>query len=207
MEVEGKFKELQSLKSHVEKLCSFSRPEDHSVFQNKAEDCLQLYQEASQVISRRQDVLPHIKAFLELHTAASQVLHHLRHMVETTGNMDKSKSEVLEKELSEVIQDVSKLESTAASLDTSLTKAQYHLKHGSSEQRISCRSIADNICIELEYVQSLLGTKQSEAEALGALHRSVMERKEQLLKSIEDIEERADKEGLNEPSLQEVQQR
>ncbi|XP_060128741.1 nesprin-1 isoform X4 [Zootoca vivipara] len=207
MEVEGKFKELQSLKSHVEKLCSFSRPEDHSVFQNKAEDCLQLYQEASQVISRRQDALPHLKAFLELHAAASQVLHHLRQMVETTGNMDKSKSEVLEKELSEVIQDVSKLESTAASLDTSLTKAQYHLKHGSSEQRNSCRSISDNICVELESIQSLLGTKQSEAEALGALHKSVMERKEQLLKSIEDIEERADKEGLNEPSLQEVQQR
>ncbi|XP_062833321.1 nesprin-1 isoform X16 [Anolis carolinensis] len=206
-EVEGKYKELQSLKSHVEKLCSFCRPEDHSVFQNKAEDCLQLYQEASQVIIRRQDVLPHLKAFLELHSAAVHMLQHLRQTVETTGNINKSKSEVLEKELSEVIQDVNKLESSAASLDASLTKAQYHLKHGSSEQRASCRNIADSVCIELEAIQSLLGTKQSEAEALGVLHTSVMDRKEHLLKSIEDLEERADKEGLQEPNLQEVQQR
>ncbi|KAH0622390.1 hypothetical protein JD844_024656, partial [Phrynosoma platyrhinos] len=206
-EVEGKSKELQSLKSHVEKLCSFSRPEDHSVFQNKAEDCLQLYQEASQVIIRRQDVLPHLKTFLELHSATLHMLQHLRQTVETTGNINKSKSEVLEKELSEVIQAVSKLESTAASLDASLTKAQYHLKHGSSEQRTSCRNIADCVCIELESIQSLLGTKQNEAEALRALHTSVKERKEHLLKSIEDLEERADKEGLKEPTLQEVQQR
>ncbi|XP_078239370.1 nesprin-1 isoform X9 [Pogona vitticeps] len=206
-EVEEKYEELKSLKSHAEKLCSFSRPEDHSVFQNKAEDCVQLYHEARQVISRRQEVLPHLKAFLELHSSASNKLHHLRQMVETTGNIDKTKSEVLEKLLSEVIQDVNKLESTAASLDTSLTKAQYHLKHGSSEQRTSCRNIADSVCIELESIQSLLGTKQSEAEALGVLYASIMERKERLLKSIEDLEERADKEGLKEPSLQEIQQR
>ena len=128
-------------------------------------------------------------------------------MVETTGNIDKTKSEMLEKLLSELIQDVNKLESTAFSLDTSLTKAQYHLKHGSSEQRTSCRNIADSVCIELESIQSLLGTKQSEAEALGVLYASIMERKERLLKSIEDLEERADKEGLKEPSLQEIQQR
>lgn len=128
-------------------------------------------------------------------------------MVESTGKIDKTKSDVLEKLLSEVIQNVNELESTAAGLDASLTKAQYHLKHGSSEQRASCRSIADSVCIELESIQSLLGTKQSEAEALGVLYASIMDRKERLLKSIEDLEERADKEGLKEPSLQEIQQR
>lgn len=207
MEVEAKYKEFQDLKSHVKKLCSFSWPEEHSIFQNKVEDCFQLYQEASQVIKCRQESLSHLKVFLELHAAASHILQNLRQMVETTGNIDKSKSQALEKELSNIIQDVSKLESTAASLDASLTKAQYHLKHGSSEQRTTCRNIADSLCIELESIQSLLGTKQSEAEALGALHKSVMEHKEQLLKSIEDLEERADKEGLKEPSLQEIQQR
>lgn len=206
-EVKSKYKELRRLRSHVEKLCSFSCPDDHTMLQNKAEDCLQLYQEASQVISQRQETLPHLKVFLELHAAASKVVCRLRQLVEATGNIDKSKSEVLKKELGEVIQDVSKLESTACTLDTSLTKAQYHLKHDGSEQRTSCRSIADNLCIELESIQSLLGMKQSEAEALAALHKSIMEHKEQLLKNIEDIEERADKEGLKEPSLQEIQQR
>lgn len=205
--MEGKDKELQSLKSHVEKLCSFTQPEDHSVFQNKVEDCLQLYQEADQVISRRQDVLPHLKAFLELHISASHVLHQLRQKVETTKNIDKLKSETLKKKLSDVVQDVNKLESTAASLDVSLTKAHYHLKQGNSEQRSSCSNIADNVCIELESIQSLLGSKQSEAEALSALCSSILERKEHLLKRIEDLEERADKEGLKEPNLQEVQQR
>ncbi|KAL7987671.1 hypothetical protein Chor_006590, partial [Crotalus horridus] len=207
LEVEGKDKELQSLKSHVEKLCSFTQPEDHSVFQNKVEDCLQLYQEAVQVISRRQDVLPHLKAFLELHISASHVLHQLRQKVETTKNIDKLKSETLKKQLSDVVQDVNKLESTAANLDVSLTKAHYHLKQGNSEQRSSCSNIADNIGIELESIQSLLGSKQSEAEALSALRSSILERKEHLLKRIEDLEERADKEGLKEPNLQEVQQR
>lgn len=205
--MEGKDKELQSLKSHVEKLCSFTQPEDHSVFQNKVEDCLQLYQEADRVISRRQDVLPHLKAFLELHISASHVLHQLRQKVETTKNMDKLKSETLKKKLSDVIQEVNKLESTAASLDVSLTKAHYHLKQGNSEQRSSCSNIADNVCIELESIQSLLGSKQSEAEALSALCSSILERKEHLLKRIEDLEERADKEGLKEPNLQELQQR
>lgn len=207
MEVEAKCKELQALKGHVKKLCCFSWPEDHSIFQSKVEGCLQLYQEASQVINCRQESLSHLKLFLELHGASSHILHHLRQMVETTGNIDKTKSQALEKELSNIIQDVSKLESTAAGLDASLTKAQYHIKHGSSEQRTSCRNIADSLCIELESIQSLLGTKQSEAEALRALHKSVMEQKEQLLKSIEDLEERADQEGLKEPSLQEIQQR
>lgn len=205
--MEGKNKELQSLKSHVEKLGSFTQPEDHSVFQNKVEDCLQLYHEADQVINRRQDVLPHLKAFLELHISASHVLHQLRQRVETTKNIDKSKSEMLKKKLSEVVQDVNKLESTAASLDASLTKAHYHLKQGSSQQRSSSSNIADSVCIELESIQSLLGSKQSEAEALSALCSSILERKEHLLKQIEDLEERADKEGLKEPNLQEVQQR
>ncbi|KAM7172376.1 nesprin-1 isoform 3-T4 [Macrochelys suwanniensis] len=207
VEVESKKQELQSLREHVEKLCSFSRPEDHYMLQGKAEDCFQLFQEASQITSRRQEALNQLGVFLELHAAASSVLHHLRQTVETTGNMDKAKSELLEKELRDVVQDINKLAPAAISLDGALTKAQYHLRHGSSEQRTSCRAVSDNLCLELESVQNLLGTKQSEAEALGALQKSFVERKEQMLKSIEDIEERADKEGLKEPTLQALQQR
>lgn len=207
MKVEKKKQELQTLKEHIKKLCSFSHPEDHQILQGKAEDCFQLFQEAGQITSQRQEALNQLAAFQELHAAASSILHRLRQTVETTGNMDKTKSELLEKELSDVIQDINKLESSAISLDGSLTKAQYHLRHGSSEQRTSCRAMVDHLCLELESVQNLLGTKQSEAEAFGALQRSFMERKEQLLKSIEDVEEQADKEGLKEPTLQALQQR
>ncbi|KFQ93584.1 Nesprin-1, partial [Nipponia nippon] len=207
MEVESKKQQLQSLKEHVDKLCSFSCPEDQQTLQGKTEDCFQIFQEARQITCQRQKALDQLRVFLELHSAASGVLHQLRQTVEKTGNMDKAKSELLEKEFNDVIQDLNKLESVAISLDGSLTKAQYHLKHSISEQRISCRAVVDNLCLELEAVQNLLGTKQSEAEALGALRRSFMERKEQLLKSIEDTEEKADKEGLNEATLQALQQR
>ncbi|XP_010140551.1 PREDICTED: nesprin-1-like, partial [Buceros rhinoceros silvestris] len=207
MEVESKKQQLQSLKEHVDKLCSFSCPEDQQTLHGKTEDCFQIFQEASEITNQRQAALDQLRVFLELHSTASGVLHQLRQMVEKTGNMDKAKSELLEKELSDVIQDLNKLESVAISLDGSLTKAQYHLKHGISEQRTSCRAVVDNLCLELEAVQNLLGTKQSEAEALGALQKSFMDRKEQLLKSIEDTEEKADKESLKEATLQALQQR
>uniref|UniRef100_A0A1A8H4I9 Spectrin repeat containing, nuclear envelope 1b n=1 Tax=Nothobranchius korthausae TaxID=1143690 RepID=A0A1A8H4I9_9TELE len=54
---------------------------------------------------------------------------------------------------------------------------------------------------ELDAVRNLLGSKQSEAEALGALWASFRQRKEQLLKAVEDIEEKADHQTLKEPSL------
>ncbi|XP_010018863.1 PREDICTED: nesprin-1-like, partial [Nestor notabilis] len=207
MEVESKKQQLQSLKEQVDKLCSFSCPEDQQTLQGKTEDCFQIFQEASQITSQRQEALDQLQVFLELHSAASRVLHQLRQTVEKTGNMDKAKSELLEKELNDVIQNLKKLESVAISLDGSLTKAQYHLKHSISEQRTSCRAVVDNLYLELEAVQNLLGTKQSEAEALGALQRSFMEHKEKLLKSVDDIEEKADKEGLKEATLQALQQR
>ncbi|KAJ7409657.1 hypothetical protein WISP_113425 [Willisornis vidua] len=207
MEVESKKQQLQSLKEHVDKLCSFSSPEDQQTLQGKTEDCFQIFQEAIQTTSQRQEALDQLRVFLELYNAASAVLHQLKQTVEKTENIDKAKSELLEKELSGVIQDLNKLESLAISLDGSLTKAQYHLKHSISGQRTSCRAVVDNLCVELEAVQNLLGAKQSEAEALGALQRSFMEHKEQLLKSIEDIEEKADKEGLKEATIQALQQR
>lgn len=63
--------------------------------------------------------------------------------MEATHSMNKKQSDLLEKDLKNAIQDVKTLESTAISLDGVLTKAQYHLKSGSSEQRTSCRTTAD----------------------------------------------------------------
>lgn len=73
--------------------------------------------------------------------------------------------------------------------------------------RTSCRVLADGLSGELDMVRNLVGTKQSEAEALGVLWSSFRQRKEQLLKSVEDIEEKADHQSLREPSPLALQQR
>ena len=86
-------------------------------------------------------------------------------------------------------------------------KAQYHLKSGGSEQRTSCRATSDHLSVELERIQNLLGTKQSEADALAVLKKAFRDQKEELLKSIEDIEERTDKERLKDLTRQALQQR
>ncbi|XP_052352542.1 nesprin-1-like isoform X4 [Oncorhynchus keta] len=76
-----------------------------------------------------------------------------------------------------------------------------------SGSRTLCRVLADGLSGELDTVRNLLGTKQSEAEALGALWSSFRQRKEQLLKSVEDIKEKADHQSLREPSPLALQQR
>ncbi|KAM5166613.1 nesprin-1 isoform 3-T3 [Callospermophilus lateralis] len=206
-EIENKKGELQSLQSHLAKLGSLGRAEDLHLLQGKAEDCLQLSEEATQVVERRQLALSQLAEFLQTHASLSGVLHQLRQTVEATNSMNKKQSDLLEKDLGDAIRDVKALESTAIGLDGLLTKAQYHLKSGSGEQRTSCRATADQLCAELERIQNLLGTKQSEADALAVLKKAFEDQREELLKSIEDIEERADKEGLKEPTRQALQQR
>ncbi|XP_038626046.1 nesprin-1 isoform X2 [Tachyglossus aculeatus] len=207
VEVEGKKEEMLSLKGHLGKLCSFSRGEDHHILQSKTEDCFQLFQEACQIIERRQLALTQIGNFLQLHASLSGVLQRLRQTVEATSSMDKAQSDLLKKDLNDAIQDTKKLEATAIGLDGVLSKAQYHLKSSTSEQRTSCRATADQLSLQLEAIQNLLGTKQGEAEALGLLKKAFMDHKEELLKCIEDIEERTDKERLKEPTRQALQQR
>ncbi|XP_023599414.1 nesprin-1-like, partial [Myotis lucifugus] len=206
-EVESKRGELQSLQGHLAKLGALGRAEDLHVLQGKAEDCFQLFEEAGQVVERRQLALAQLAGFLQSHTSLSEALHRLRQTVEATNSMNKKQTDLLEKDLHDAIQDVKTLESTAIGLDGILTKAQYHLKCGSSGQRTSCRTSADHLCLELERIQNLLGTKQSEADALASLKKAFQDQREELLKSIEDIEERADKERLKEPTRQALQQR
>ncbi|XP_045150652.1 nesprin-1 [Echinops telfairi] len=121
--------------------------------------------------------------------------------------MNKKQSDLLERDLSGAIRDAKTLESAAVSMDGVLAKAQYHLRSGGSEHRTACRAMADQLCLELERVQNLLGTKQSEADALAVLKKAFLDQKEELLKSIEDIEERTDRERLKEPTRQALQQR
>ncbi|KAG2468780.1 SYNE1 protein, partial [Polypterus senegalus] len=206
-ELEKQNAKKESLQAQVDILCSVCSPEDQDVLQSRKEDYFQLFREADQTLERRNEVLKQLEIFVQTHKRASGILHHLRKIVESANNWDKSKSESLQQELKDTVPQVSSLELLAVSVDGSLSKALYHIKEGDSEQRTSCRALADQLGTELELVQNILGTKQSEAEALTTLWASFKERKEQLLKSIEDIEEKADNEGLREPTLLALQQR
>lgn len=204
-EIEKKRAEAQSLQGHLAKLRSLGRAEDLHPLQIKADDCFQLFEEASQVVERRRLALTQLAEFLQSHASASTLLHQLRQTVEATKSMSRKQSDSLKKDLHDAIQDVKALESSAISLDGILTKAQYHLK--SAEQRTSCRATTDQLSLEVERIQNLLGTKQSEADALAMLKKAFQEQKEELLRSIEDVEERADQERLKEPTRQALQHR
>ncbi|XP_037056262.1 nesprin-1 isoform X2 [Peromyscus leucopus] len=204
-EIEKKRAEAQSLQSHLAKLRSLGRAEDLHPLQIKADDCFQLFEEASQVVERRKLALTQLAEFLQSHASASTLLHQLRQTVEATKSMSRKQSDSLKKDLHDAIQDVKALEPSAISLDGILTKAQYHLK--SAEQRTSCRATTDQLSLEVERIQNLLGTKQSEADALAMLKKAFQEQKEELLRSIEDVEERADQERLKEPTRQALQHR
>ncbi|RXM34941.1 Nesprin-1 [Acipenser ruthenus] len=199
--------EKQSLQDQVDSLCSACNTDGYHPLQVRKEDCLQLFREAEQVVERRKEVLKDLEAFLQTRKAAMNVLHRLKQTVESASNWDKGKAESLQQDLKDIVLDIHKLETLSVNLDGALSKAQYHIREDSAEHRTSCRALADLLGAELEMVQNLLGTKQSEAEAVRALWNSFKERKEQLLKSIEDIEENADKEGLKEPTLLALQQR
>ena len=206
-EVESKKAELQSLQGYLAKLGALGRAEDLHLLQGKAEDCLQLFEEASQVVERRQRALCQLAQFLQSQASLSQSLQHLRQTVEATHRMDKQQSDLLERDLNDAIRNVKTLESAAISLDGLLTKAQYHLKSGGAEQRTSCRAATDHLGVELERLQNLLGSKQSEADALAALRKAFRDQREELLRSIEDIEERTDRERVKDLTRQALQQR
>ncbi|GCB70374.1 hypothetical protein scyTo_0001262, partial [Scyliorhinus torazame] len=204
--VEQQCAEQQSLKEQVDYLCSMCEPQDQ-LLHGRTEECFQLFEDANQVVERRREVLRQLASFLETHKAAGNVLHRIRKTVETATNWDKVKTELLDKELGDVTPDITQLDSQAIALDALISKAQCQLKNVGSDSRTSCRTLAEGLESELESVQNLLGTKQSEAEALNSLWKSFKVRKEQLLKTIEDIEEKADNEGLKEPTLPALQLR
>lgn len=206
-EIEKKRGEAESLQGHLAKLRSLGRAEDLHPLQIKVDDCFQLFEEANQVVERRKLALTELAEFLQSHASASTRLHQLRQTVEATKSMSKKQSESLKKDLDDAIQDVKALEPSAVCLDGVLTKAQYHLKGGSPEQRTSCRATTDQLSSEVERIQNLLGTKQSEADALAVLKKAFQDQKEELLRSIEDIEERTDRERLKEPTRQALQHR
>lgn len=198
--------EREHLQQQTELLCASCEPVEQHYLQSRLENSLQPYMQAQQLVTQRGESVEKLEAFLQTHSVAAGVLRGLRHTVESAGNWDKSRVDELQQDLEGIIPDISRLESLAISLDSSLCKAHLHLIDA-KEARILCRSLADTLSTELDGVKTLLGSKQSEAEALGALWTSFRQRKEQLLKSVEDIEEKADQQSLKEPNLLTLQQR
>lgn len=196
---------MKALQKFVDALSLSCEPGDLQLLQGRLEDCFQPFLEAQQLMGHRRDGLEKLEAFLQTQSVAANVLLGLRQTVESAGAWDQGKVHELQQELKAIVPDIGRLEALAVSLDGSLCKARYHLCR--DEQRTSCRVLADTLSLELEAVQNLLGTKQSEAEALSALWATFRQRKEQLLKSVEDIEEKADHQVLGEPSLLALQQR
>ncbi len=196
----------QSLQQQTKTLCDVCEPAEVQQLQGRWESSLQPYMEAHQLVELRGESLEKLEAFLHTHSVAAGVLQGLRQTVESAGSWDKSRVDELQKDLEAIVPDISRLETLAVNLDGSLCKAHLHLMNG-KDTRSSCRSLADSLSVELDAVRNLLGSKQSEAEALGALWSSFRQRKEQLLKTVEDIEEKADKQGLKEPNVHTLQQR
>lgn len=196
----------QSLEQQTEKLCQFCEPGDAQFLRSRADCSLQPFLEARHIAELQLDCLDRLEAFLQTHAVAAGVLRGLKQTVEGAGSWDRGKVEELQQELAAVVPDVGQLETLAVNLDGSLCKSHLHI--GIDEgSRKSCRMLADSLSAELDAVRNLLGTKQSEAEALSSLWTSFRQRKEQLLKAVEDIEEHADHQSFKEPGLHALQQR
>lgn len=205
-ELQSENSKREHLQQQTESLCASCEPVEQHYLQSRLENSVQPYMQAQQLVMQRGESVEKLEAFLQTHNVAAGVLRGLRLTVESAGTWDKSRVDELQRDLEGIIPDISRLESLAISLDSSLCKAHLHLVD-TKEARTLCRSLADTLSTELDGVKTLLGSKQSEAEALGALWVSFRQRKEQLLKSVEDIEEKADQQSLKEPNLLTLQQR
>lgn len=180
------------------------------------EDCLQPLSESQRLLLLRKECLTKLKTFLEKHGAATKALRHLHEAVEGRGSWDRSKAEELHRGIGEVAKDVAKLEAEAVGLDGQLSKAHLYLcgaewqgsKNVSHPQgRTSCRGQTVALTMALEEVQSGVGWRQSEADALGALWTSFRERREEVMKNLKKLEDEARQEGARESSVQAFQNR
>lgn len=207
MALQKQFAVRQSLEQQTEKLCQFCESGDAQLLRSRAESCLQPYLEARQIAELQLECLERLEAFLQTHNVAAGVLRGLKQTVESAGSWDRGKVEELQQELATIVPDISQLEALAVNLDSSLCKSHLHMGADEGSSRKSCRTMADSLSAEMDALRNLLGTKQSEAEALGALWTSFRQRKEQLLKAVEDIEEKADHQSFKEPSVHALQQR
>ncbi|MCJ8743979.1 hypothetical protein PDJAM_G00100910, partial [Pangasius djambal] len=198
-------KAMEDLKKHMEGLSPSLAPLDLHRLQARQEDCLQPFSEAKSLLQNRSEALVKLETFLVTYRSTTNSLQTLQRAV-GQANWDQTKDRNLNQELEQLSQELASVEVQAVSLDSSLNKAYLHL-HGTDGDRTSCRGLVEDLGSELQQIQRSMGTRQSEAEALGALWSSFTRRKELLLRSLTELEDRARKPWLPEPSTQNFQQR
>ncbi|XP_062858462.1 nesprin-1 isoform X4 [Trichomycterus rosablanca] len=197
---------MDHLKKHLDTLGPILAPVDLQQIQARQDDCLQPFHEAQTVVQNRTEALAKLKTFLETYRSTSTSLQTLRKTVEERANWDQTVAGNLNQELAQLAQDFASVEIQAISVDSGLNKAYLHL-HGIGQDRTSCRGLTDDLGSSLQQLQRSMGTRQSEAEALEAMWSSFTRRKELLLRSLAELEERVRKAWLQEPSVQNFQQR
>lgn len=196
---------MEDLKKHLEGLRPSLAPLDLHQLQAKQEDCLQPFSEAKCLLQNRSEALVKLESFLVTYKSTTNSLQNLQRAV-GQANWDQTKDRNLNQELEQLSQELSSMEVQAISLDSSLNKAYLHL-HGTDEDRTSCRGLVEDLGSGLQQIQRSMGTRQSEAEALRAMWSSFTRRKELLLRSLMELEDRATKPWLPEPIPQNFQQR
>lgn len=206
----------QTLNQKESSLLHRSTPEAEQQLQAWTEDCLQPFNESQRLLLVRKECLTKLKTFLAKREAASKALLHLNEAVEGRGSWDHSKAEALHRGIVEVSKDVARLEAEAVGLDGMLSKAHLHLlgtestgskNTSDSQSRTSCRGLAVGLMMAMEEVQRAVGWRQSEVDALGVLWCSFRERKEEVMKSLKNLEDDARREEARECSVQAFQNR
>lgn len=201
-------KEIEDLKKHMEALSPSLAPLDLHQLQARQEDCLQPFSEAKNLLQNRYVALGKLETFLVTYRSTTNLLQTLQSSQANwvQANWDQTKDRNLNQELEQLSQEIASVEVQAISLDTSLNKAYLHL-HGADGDRTSCRGLVEDLGSGLQQIQKSMGTRQSEAEALVAMWNSFTRRKELLLRSLTELEGRARKPWLLEPTTQNFQQR
>ncbi|XP_028808913.1 nesprin-1 isoform X6 [Denticeps clupeoides] len=195
------------IQKRVNVFCSNCAPEDLQQFQARMDDCLNPFNKALSLIQWRDKSLLELHNFMDNHRSIQGLINKIRETEESRGTWDRAKAEHVQKVLREATQNVSNLEVQSVCLDGSLSKAHLHL-HGPSWPRTSCRALVNVLSEELEALERAVGCRWSKAEALSALWESFRQRKEQLIKNLGELEERAKKgQSVKEVSMPVLQQR
>ncbi|XP_039981906.1 nesprin-1-like [Xiphias gladius] len=206
----------ETLHQRESSLLRCSTLEAQQQLRNWKEDCLQPLSESQRLLLLRKECLTKLRTFLERHGTAAEAVHRLHEAVEGRGSWDRSKAEELHHGIGEVAKDVARLEAEAVGLDGQLSKAHLHLcgsewqgsRDASHPQgRTSCRGQAVTLTVALEEVQRVVGWRQSEADALGALWSSFRERREEVMKNLKKLKDEVRQEGARESSVQAFQNR
>lgn len=196
---------MEDLKKCMEALSPSLAPLDLQQLQARQEDCLQPFSKAKSLLQNRSEALGKLETFLVTFRSTTSSLQTLQGAVGQV-NWDQTRDRNLNLELEQLSQEIVSMEVQAVNLDSGLNKAYLHL-HGSDGDRTSCRGLVEDLGSGLQQIQRSMGTRQSEAEALEAMQSSFARRKELLLTSLTELEDRARKPWLFEPITQNFQQR